>query len=186
MLHHHFIHTADGDICFGSFSQPFFNFVETDKELHMSLSGLYLHAGRSCRSAGVHSLDVTGFAASHHKAPANSIADNLGNTKKTWWLRYENLAVFSCDQQHYILFRQSAHKQFHTLWQPWFLEAQIWHGGRMWWCECICLCWCQLATRGYWNGSGLSQKDINKRDRFHKVSQICPMVCAEVTSEKNN
>lgn len=44
----------------------------------LSASHLYLHASSSCRSTWVHGLDVAGFAASDHKAPAHSIANNLG------------------------------------------------------------------------------------------------------------
>lgn len=44
----------------------------------VSASQIYLHASSSRRSTGVHGLDVTGFAASDHKAPAHSIANNLG------------------------------------------------------------------------------------------------------------
>lgn len=44
----------------------------------VSASRLYLHASSGCGAAGVHGLDVTGFAAPHHKAPAHSIANNLG------------------------------------------------------------------------------------------------------------
>lgn len=44
----------------------------------VSASHIYLHASSSRRSAGVHGLDVTGFAASDHKAPAHSVANNLG------------------------------------------------------------------------------------------------------------
>lgn len=43
----------------------------------VSASRLYLHASSSCRSTGVHGLDVTGFAASDHEAPAHSIANDL-------------------------------------------------------------------------------------------------------------
>lgn len=44
----------------------------------VSASRLYLHASSSCRSTGVHGLDVTGFAASDHEAPAHGITNNLG------------------------------------------------------------------------------------------------------------
>lgn len=44
----------------------------------VSASRLYLHASSSCGSTGVHGLDVTGFAASDHEAPAHSITNNLG------------------------------------------------------------------------------------------------------------
>lgn len=44
----------------------------------VSASHLYLHASSSCRSTGVHGLNVTGLAASDHKAPAHSITNNLG------------------------------------------------------------------------------------------------------------
>lgn len=44
---------------------------------------LYLHASGGRRSAGVHGLDVAGFAASDHKAPAHGIADDLGGKRTT-------------------------------------------------------------------------------------------------------
>lgn len=49
-------------------------------KLHEVVSAyrLYLHASSSCGSTGVHGLDVTGFAASDHEAPAHSITNNLG------------------------------------------------------------------------------------------------------------
>lgn len=64
----------------------------------VSASHLYLHASSSCRSTGVHGLDVTGFAASDHKAPAHSITNNLGakrQQKKRTDVRSCNF-VFSC------------------------------------------------------------------------------------------
>lgn len=42
----------------------------------------HLHPSRGCWPAGVHSLDVTGLAPPHHKAPAHRVADDLEREKK--------------------------------------------------------------------------------------------------------
>lgn len=50
----------------------------------------HLHASSSRRPTGVHGLDVTGFAASDHKAPAHSIANNsegLLQERSSWRLQ---------------------------------------------------------------------------------------------------
>ncbi len=61
------------------FLQIFLPLCTLDEMEEILLTALlpYLHASSSCRSTRVHSLNVTGFAASHYEAPAHSIAYNL-------------------------------------------------------------------------------------------------------------
>lgn len=51
--------------------------TEKTEESEQGVDQSYLHPCGSCRSTGVHSLDVTWLTSSHHKAPANCITNNL-------------------------------------------------------------------------------------------------------------
>ena len=78
-------------------SSSLFHNLPLGPKLHElgSASGLYLHASSGCRSTGVHGLDVTGFAASDHKAPAHSIANNLGGKHGVGMQRSQPCALLS-------------------------------------------------------------------------------------------
>lgn len=61
------------------------------RKASIRLSCSHLHASSSCRSTRVHRLNVAGFTASHHEAPAHSIAYDLRDKGDT--LRQYGISV---------------------------------------------------------------------------------------------